>query len=138
MNCELCVAVNEKYRLVGETELSFAIIIKWPLKPGHVIVLPKRHVSNINDLTNDEAKDLLSFCDKMKQKIKNRYKEDPLIVLNTGKHSTQDHIHFHVLPSKGGIRDLFASFEGCPKRKDIPLEEYGRLKEDLEKVENIE
>ncbi|MEK6964088.1 MAG: hypothetical protein AABX70_06690 [Nanoarchaeota archaeon] len=36
--------------------------------------------------------------------------------MNEGAHSTQPHIHWHVLPSKGGLRALFAALEGMEER----------------------
>ncbi|MGV8163036.1 MAG: HIT family protein [Candidatus Nanoarchaeia archaeon] len=116
MVCEMCNALNEKYRLVKESEFSFCIINREPLKQGHVMVLPKRHVAKLDDLEPNEAKDLLDLCSRLKDKLKEKYNEDPLIMLNTGKHSSQEHIHFHIWPSKGMLRELVSSFEGIPKR----------------------
>jgi len=46
MKCNLCKALKEKFRLIKKTKYSFAVICKWPIKLGHVIVLPKRHIHN--------------------------------------------------------------------------------------------
>jgi len=132
MACEMYAALNEKYRLVKESELSFCIINIEPLKKGHVMVLPKRHVTNLNDLQPDEAKNLLNLCAELKDKVKEKYSQDALIMLNTGKHSSQEHIHFHIWPSLGGIRDLVASLEGVPKRVVATKDKLQNMKKELE------
>jgi histidine triad (HIT) family protein len=132
MVCEMCNALKEEYRLVKESEFSFCIINIEPLKKGHVMVLPKRHVNNLDDLNPNESKDILNLCAELKDKIKEKYEEDALIMLNTGKHSSQEHIHFHIWPSKGMLRDLVSSFEGIPKRIRATKEELQKMKEELE------
>ncbi|MGV8168502.1 MAG: HIT family protein [Candidatus Nanoarchaeia archaeon] len=132
MTCELCEALNEKYRLVKETNLSFCIVNREPMKPGHVMILPKRHVPEIDLLSPEEAADILNLCVRMKEKIKKKYGEDPLILLNTGKHRSQEHLHFHIWPSQGMIRDLVSNYEKVPGRKKASEEELEKLKKALE------
>ncbi|MFA6074104.1 MAG: HIT family protein [Candidatus Woesearchaeota archaeon] len=132
MTCELCIALTEKHRLVGESELSFCIINIEPLKPGHVLILPKRHVVELKNLTSKEAKDLLVLCQKFKDKINKTYGEDSLILLNTGKHSSQKHLHFHIWPSKGDLRALVSGYENIPRLVRASKIELEKMKKELE------
>jgi diadenosine tetraphosphate (Ap4A) HIT family hydrolase len=43
MQCELCLAKEEKYRIVFQNDLVFVVVNIEPLKQGHLMVLPVRH-----------------------------------------------------------------------------------------------
>ncbi len=117
-----------------ESEHSFCVIIYWPLKPGHVIVLPKRHVASLSDLKDYEAKDYFDLIDDMMGVIKSAYpEEDPIMLMNSGGHCTQKHLHIHLLPSKGGLRDLVSNYEDVPKREEKSKEEMGAMRDELVK-----
>jgi diadenosine tetraphosphate (Ap4A) HIT family hydrolase len=133
MECVLCDSLNEKYRIIKETEYSFAVICKWPLKLGHVIVLPKKHVTQtqMNNLTNKELKDYISLIQEIEDKLNSKFEEPTITFKNSKKHSTQEHLHYHLLPSKGALRDLFSNYENIPKRKEISKEKYIEMKEYL-------
>ncbi|MBC8495195.1 HIT family protein [archaeon] len=120
MDCELCKAINETDRIIFETELSFCIIPKWPLKTGHVMVLPKRHVVDWSELNKEEAKDLIDLIDKMKFTLLKGFEEDCLILNHAGKLRSQQHLHAHIVPSKKAMRDFFLLTENIPKYEDVP------------------
>src|SRR5439155_1460712 len=41
-------------RILRQDPLAFAALAKYPYAPGHVLVLPTRHVADIEDLSTDE------------------------------------------------------------------------------------
>ena len=129
MFCELCD--NLDFRRLKVTEHSVVTICKWPLKHGHLMVLPKRHCTKLSELSPEEAKDFLDTVEFTKEKLKELYDEPPLVIQNSGKHSSEIHFHFHVLPSKGPMRRLFSEYEGIPYREDISREEYEEMKQYL-------
>ena len=100
MNCDLCNAINQEFRLIHKTNLTFSVICKQPLKKGHCLVLPIRHSTNLIDLTAEESKEIFVHLNKLKELLKSRYNTDPMIFMNTGVHSTQDQLHFHIIPAK--------------------------------------
>jgi diadenosine tetraphosphate (Ap4A) HIT family hydrolase len=122
--CELCESINEKNRLICETEYSFCVICKWPLKSGHILVLPKKCVSQkgISLLNSTELNDLMSLIQRMENTLNLIYTEDVITFKNSNSHSTQLHLHYHLLPSKGALRDLFSNFENIPNRELISEE----------------
>lgn len=131
MSCELCEAINEEYRLIYKDDLVFCTVCKGPLKKGHVIVLPKRHVEKLGDLSSEESKRLFETIDKLKTAIENKYNESAIIHINSGIHSTQKHLHIHILPTKRGLRPMVSSYEGVPERLDISEEEMAEIKKDI-------
>ena len=133
MTCELCKALGEDYRLVCKTEFSFSIVIIEPLKPGHILILPIRHIESLEELNAAETKDLFNLINKMKLTLSKDCSEDPILFMNFGSHATQPHLHFQMLPSKGNIRDLASSFENIPKRVRISEEKLRIMRDKIKK-----
>ncbi|MCT4631353.1 MAG: HIT family protein [Firmicutes bacterium] len=48
MACSFC----QNLKIIKQTKLSYAIHDKYPVSPGHTLIIPKRHVSNYFDLTD--------------------------------------------------------------------------------------
>ncbi len=122
--CALCNCIHETFRVITKTPHSFCVVVKETLKEGHVMVLPQRHTESFSQLNPIEAKDLLDLVEIMRSRLNHFFQEDVLIVRNTGVHSTQPHIHIHLIPSKGSLRDLIGKYENIPARPQRSDEEY--------------
>src|SRR3989338_5725065 len=112
MECTLCKSINEEFRVLCSDKYSVCILNKNPLKEGHVMVLPKRHVIDLTELSEKESKSLLDMTEKILIALKKTYWKDPIVEMNTGKWSSQSHLHLHVLPSEGSLRHLISRYEG--------------------------
>jgi len=135
MNCELCQArEKEQHRILKQTEQFFILIPNAPLKEGHCMLLPARHVTSFGNLTEQEASALFQELEHLKQAFLKYYAEHPLIVINSGSHSTQPHLHIHLLPSKGSLRTLISSYENIPQRKEAPKETLQEMKEKIKRL----
>lgn len=128
--CELCAAIHES-RVITKNASAFAIICQSPLKPEHVLIMPIKHATTLNDLDEKEAKDFLFLVEEMKKTIKKKAKIDVLVVQNSGAHSTEPHIHFHVLPSQGSLHALVSNFENIPRRLPKSSEELTKFAEEI-------
>jgi ATP adenylyltransferase len=53
------LADDETY-VLWRGELTFAILNLYPYTSGHLMVLPLRHVADLDDLTDDEADELFA------------------------------------------------------------------------------
>ncbi|MCT4631350.1 MAG: HIT family protein [Firmicutes bacterium] len=62
MNCPFC----QNLKTIKESKLSIAIYDKYPVNKGHTLIIPKRHVSNYFDLTDEEKLDLHKLMEEMK------------------------------------------------------------------------
>ena len=82
------------------------------------MVLPRRHVGSLSDLIDTEARAFTRLADQVQQALWGAYPEPPVLFMNFGDHSTQPHIHWHILPSKGGLRTLFSASEGLIERPE--------------------
>lgn len=72
-----------------------------PQAPVHVLVVPKKHISGVNDLSAEDAA-LLGHVFLVIQKLVRELKIDESgyrVVVNSGRDGQQSvpHLHFHVL-----------------------------------------
>lgn len=133
MICQLCDAINEDYRIIKKTKYSFVVICKWPLKEGHILIMPKRHVTqnNFSQLSPEEVYDLFVLVEEMQFSMNEFSSEEVILFKNSGKHSSEIHFHFHLLPSKGPLRGLFSKYENIPYKVDISKEDYSLMQKKI-------
>ena len=63
-----CLFCNtSKKEFIFENKIAFATFDSYPVSKFHSLIIPKRHVQNYFDLTNDE----LLACHDLLSKIKN-------------------------------------------------------------------
>ena len=66
-NCVFCNMPKENYVIANDW--FYAIYDKYPVSPGHLLVIPKRHVETLFDLSDQERSVLFSFIEECKMKI---------------------------------------------------------------------
>jgi diadenosine tetraphosphate (Ap4A) HIT family hydrolase len=86
-----------------------------PLLPGHVLLIPKRHVLQITDLTKEELVSFSSTLRKVIPKLLSTYGGDGYnLAVNYGEDAGQSimHLHFHLIPrnSRDGFQGSFSKF----------------------------
>ena len=125
-----CIFCNmQKDRIVLETDLAYAMFDAYPVSPGHMLVIPKRHVPGYFEATIQEKIDILTLVDDAKRIIDERFHPDGYnIGINIGRVAGQSvmHLHMHVIPRytgdvpnpKGGVRGVI------PKKRGIDWGNY--------------
>ena len=114
-SCGLCKAYNEDYRVVYRNEDAVSVVIQNPVNNGHLMILPKRHILTLEDLTADESKAVNEILYKSQQRLSEVFPEHPpILAMQTGRHSTQPHIHYQMFPSDGNIRKLYGAAHNKP------------------------
>lgn len=97
---------DEEGLVVARGELVYAVLNLYPYNPGHLMVVPYRRVSELEDLTDAESAELMSFIQKAIRVIKNVSRPHGFNVgLNLGTSaggSLAEHLHVHVVPRWGG------------------------------------
>jgi len=107
--------------LVKENDLAYVSYDSFPVTNMHCLIIPKRHVKDYFDLTNEE----IVACNKLTKDIKNEIEfKDPTVKgfnigTNAGKVSGQSilHCHIHLIPRRlgdvenpqGGVRSVIPS-----------------------------
>ena len=91
---------------VHENELAYASYDSYPVTEHHCLIIPKRHIKDFFELTNEE----LIACNNLVKKIKDEILNKDQTVKgfnlgsNAGKISGQSilHCHFHLIPRREG------------------------------------
>jgi len=97
---------DEDGLVVARGDLVYAVLNLYPYNPGHLMVVPYRRVSELEDLTDAETAELMKFVQQAIRVMKSVSRPDGFNVgLNLGKSaggSLADHLHMHVVPRWAG------------------------------------
>ena len=113
--CIFCQIPKEE--IVAESDLCLAFYDRFPVSPGHLLIIPKRHVADYFELTADEIEAMQTMLFDMKKVIEDVYKPDGFnIGVNVGEAAGQSifHVHMHLIPRyvgdveypRGGVRGV--------------------------------
>ncbi|MDO4281462.1 MAG: histidine triad nucleotide-binding protein [Peptococcaceae bacterium] len=107
-DCIFCKIANGEIptTTVYENDLVRAFRDTDPQAPTHVLVVPKRHVQSVSQLTQEDGALMLALLDAVQAVVKSEGLEEGgyRLVANTGEQGGQSvpHLHIHVL----GGRDM--------------------------------
>ena len=97
---------DEDGLVIARGELVYAVLNLYPYNPGHLMVVPYRRVSELEDLTDVETAELMAYVQKAIRVMKAISRPDGFNVgLNLGKSaggSLAEHLHMHVVPRWSG------------------------------------
>ena len=115
--------------IIIENHLAYVSYDTYPVSKYHCLIIPKRHMKNFFDLTNDE---LVACNDLIKIIKKDIINKDPRVEgfnlgTNIGRVSGQSilHCHFHLIPRRsgdvenpqGGVRSVIPSKQHYKRKK---------------------
>lgn len=105
--CPFCRPENE--RIVQRSEHGMVLIDPFPCSPGHLLVVPRRHVAGFFELEPLEQADLFSLVLAARRIASAEREPDGFnIGLNEGEAAGQTiaHCHWHVIPRyEGDVED---------------------------------
>jgi ATP adenylyltransferase len=108
---------DEDGLMVARGELVYAVLNLYPYNPGHLMVVPYRRVSELEDLTEAESAELMAFTQKAIRVIKAVSRPHGFNVgLNLGVSaggSLAEHLHMHVVPRWGGDANFITIIGGA-------------------------
>ena len=125
--CLFC-NINSK-DLVFDNEFAFASFDSYPVSKYHSLIVPKRHILDYFELTNDELLACNNLIKKIKKKIQNEDKtvDGFNIGTNSGVVAGQSimHCHLHLIPRRkgdvdnpqGGVRGVIPSKQHYIRKK---------------------
>ncbi len=112
-----------------ENDLAYISYDSYPVSDYHCLIIPKRHISDFFNLSDDE---LFSCFELVKIAKKEILKKDPSVKgfnfgTNVGKVSGQSifHCHFHLIPRRegdvdnpqGGVRSVIPNKQHYKRKK---------------------
>lgn len=115
-NCPFCKAESTR-EIIASSLLSIAFFDGFPVSPGHALIIPRRHVASLFDLTKDEKQDMINLAESVRIIIDEKYHPDGYnLGVNVGEAAGQSifHVHMHVIPRykgdvpnpRGGVRGV--------------------------------
>jgi len=123
MKCIGCQLANKEIEtyVIYEDEWITCILDIDPIQEGHTLILPKKHVEDLNQLDKVLSQTIMNTSMKISEVLTLVYKPDGItIIQNNGIFNDLNHYHMHVFPRYKD--DGFGWVE--PKIKQlIPLEE---------------
>lgn len=116
-HASLCLFCNPAREILAQNAHAIAVFDSFPVSPGHVLVLPRRHVVTIWELEQPEYRSCFDLVLGAKAAIERRFRPDGYNVgVNCGEAAGQSvwHAHLHVIPRyvgdtpkpKGGVRHV--------------------------------
>jgi len=92
--------------VIARDRTCFALLNTYPYNGGHLLVVPYRQTSDLNDLTEAELADLMILTRRCQNALIQVMKPDGFNVgLNLGRVAgagVTDHLHIHVVPRWNG------------------------------------
>ena len=115
-NCPFCQPTPDR-ELLTESATAYAMLDKYPVSPGHSLVIPKLHVASYFDLPDKLRTACWLLVDRTKLLLAERFQPDGFNVgINVGRAAGQTvpHVHVHVIPRYvgdtenpvGGVRNV--------------------------------
>jgi len=104
--CPFCSLTAE--RVVQDSEHAVVIRDGFPVSPGHTLIIVKRHVASIFEVTDAERIDLMSLLAAARDDLDRQFHPAGYnIGINDGATAGQTvpHLHIHLIPRYPGDRD---------------------------------
>jgi len=113
--CPFCNPKSNS-ELILESAQAYSIFDKFPVNPGHSLIIPKRHISDYFDLSFKEQSSCFFMLNEVKKELQKRFNPDGYnIGINVGDNAGQtiSHVHIHLIPRyKGDIEDPRGGIRG--------------------------
>lgn len=114
--------------IIAHNAHAYARFDKYPVNPGHILIIPHRHISTPFEMTDEERDGLWDLLTEMREMVMKRYHPDGFnIGVNVGEAAGQTigHLHVHLIPRyrgdtknpRGGVRGVI------PEKQDYAVEE---------------
>jgi diadenosine tetraphosphate (Ap4A) HIT family hydrolase len=112
-----CIFCHLDRSILAETKHSFAFLDNFPVSNGHTLVIPKRHVVSIWEMTTEEYMDVFNLLRQVKDLLQKQFRPQGFnIGVNCGEAAGQSvfHAHIHLIPRyigdvpnpRGGVRNI--------------------------------
>jgi ATP adenylyltransferase len=112
-----CIFCHLDRPMLAQTKLSVAFLDGFPVSKGHTLVIPKRHVVSLWEMTDEEYTEAFALLRQVKDVLRKRFKPQGFNVgVNCGHAAGQTvlHAHIHLIPRytgdvpnpRGGVRNI--------------------------------
>jgi histidine triad (HIT) family protein len=99
-----------------------AILDLYPINPGHVLLMPKRHVETLAELNHQELWSLIKITQKLVKAVEKAVSPEGLnLMINQGTAAGQvvPHFHLHIIPRNSGDKVRVETKRCTPSEKEF-------------------
>ena len=133
--CFLCIKKTRGYRerrfILAESQHGFVMLNKYPYTTGHLMVVPWRHVSDLEGLKSEELADVFELVRFASARMKKALRPDGLNVgINLGKvggAGAEEHLHVHIVARWTGDHNFMPVMTGAMVMPEALESTYKRL-----------
>ncbi|ADN69282.1 histidine triad protein HinT [Mycoplasmopsis fermentans] len=105
---QLIINKKAEANIIFEDDKCIAFYDKFPIQPGHFLVVPKKHSKNITEADDETAAHLINVARRLgKKHVLDKKIAGFKIIINTGEAADQTifHTHVHVIPYREKVQD---------------------------------
>lgn len=134
--CVFCDALEEpgesgERRVLQRGALAFVILAKYPYNPGHLLVLPVRHVAELEELTLAENAEIAGLLQRSVRALRDEAGPQGFnIGLNLGRIAgagIPGHLHWHIVPRWSGDTNFMPVVGQTRVLPELLEETYAKL-----------
>jgi diadenosine tetraphosphate (Ap4A) HIT family hydrolase len=110
MNCAFCDNPDVQERIIIEDDFAFAFPTNTPIVPGHILVVPKRHIQYYEELNAEEKTSIELLREKIKSALQKVFDAQGFnYAWNEEEIGGQSvpHFHLHIVPRKEGDAGIY-------------------------------
>ncbi|MCL0057917.1 HIT domain-containing protein [Dehalococcoidales bacterium] len=112
---------------------NFIIMNTYPYNPGHLLIVPYRHVANLEELTDEELHEHFKIVSRSIKLLKQVFNPDGFnIGINIGKVAgagIEEHFHTHIVPRWQGDTSFMPVLAEVKVIPEALAETYKKLKD---------
>lgn len=129
MSCIFCHKENLTTDIVYEDALVMAFMDMGPINEGHVLLVPKEHYLDVDELPDEVLTHLMLVSKKIVLALKEIYQPDGYSIMqNGGKFNDVGHYHLHIFPRYQGDGFGWTYGDG---RKNVTSEIAEKIREKI-------
>jgi len=140
--CLFCRVISEdrddENLILYRGEKAYIILNKYPYNNGHLMIVPYRHVPNIEDLDDDELLEICRLTTLSIKLLKHVMKPEGFnIGANIGKAAgagIEEHFHLHIVPRWVGDTNFMPIISDTKVVVEAIKETYKKLKKGLKEI----
>jgi ATP adenylyltransferase len=135
--CVFCsIPEAEADRVLTRGDLAYVVLNKFPYNPGHLLIVPLRHVGDLEDVTAEENAELQALLQRSIGALRRTSEPHGFNVgLNLGRIAgagLPGHLHWHVVPRWSGDSNFMPVVGETRVLPELLAETYRRLKPGFE------
>jgi ATP adenylyltransferase len=141
-NCIFCEAgrakIDASTLVLYQGKKSYVIMNKFPYSNGHLMVIPKRHLSDLSKLKSDEHAELGLLLGHATNILKKYGRCDGFnLGMNLGAAAgagVKDHLHYHIVPRWNNDHNFMPVFADTRVVPELLHDTYRKLKPLFDKI----